>query len=161
MSTLLDMIAMVLALGLGLVVLNQPREPMARWPGSSRFALFVAVSATASVLFRALFGMLSPFVDGFVSGATLLEFVVGLVLIVIVLRVFLMLRPDTSTLLGSVASLVGRRPRAVAVMDDATDHAPANATCATCGRVAVGNPSFCEGCGAALARRPDSALPVE
>jgi len=72
--------------------------------------MFVVVAGGGSVLFRDLAAMLSPFVDGFVSGASLLSFVVGLILIAVAAHVYLLFAPDARGLVHSLAQVAGRQP---------------------------------------------------
>jgi len=155
MATLLSVVAVVLAVGVGYMAATDSREPVVRWSGGLRFAMFVVVAGGGSVLFRDLAAMLSPFVDGFVSGASLLSFVVGLILIAVAAHVYLLFAPDARGLVHSLAQVAGRHPRHTAWPPSTGPRAATAGTlCSDCGHSLLDDTAYCENCGAARRAQP-------
>jgi hypothetical protein len=146
MSTVLNILAIALALATGYVVASDTYEPVGRWPRSVRLAVFLVVAASAGLLFRTLVSMLSPFIDGFVSFESLLNFVAGLIGIAAVARIYWLFRLDASRLVAGVSSLAGR-PRGAPLLH--ADVVGNSTICGQCQQTMPAGAAYCENCGAA------------
>ncbi len=108
LSTLFNLVAIVLAVGVAYAVASDPREPVARLPGGTRFGVFVVVAGGAALLFHDLLSMIAPALTGSLTTDALINFVVGVVLIAFVGWFYLKLGESPSAL---IERLPGARTR--------------------------------------------------
>jgi hypothetical protein len=108
MSTILNLLSIVLAVlavGLAYAIATDPREPVGRLPGSTRFGTFLVVAGGAGLLFRYLLSMISPFLTGSTTIDSILNFIVGLILSVFIVWFYLHLGENPRTLISRLPGI--------------------------------------------------------
>jgi hypothetical protein len=89
MSLVAELVSLALGIGVAYLAITDAAAPIANWPASWRFVVFLFATMVATQVFRNLLGLLTPVLEGSVTATEIVSSLGAALLVVAVVSVWL------------------------------------------------------------------------